>query len=326
MIKSLLSCFCLLVFTGNIIAQEDTTIKKENAALDTAAILQDLMSLLDSANEPTSYALVSVGISNRLFSLHNQQLNAKQATTSTLVYSPSVGYFHKSGFSLSAGANLLNDKKDGFGATQYSITPAFDLLGNKNWRFGAAYSRYFVSDKYSVYASPIQHDLYVYAGYKKHWLEPGIAIGYSAGRFTEINKFTIQLTGNTFIDTGTYKLRSFSMVASVSHDFEWDHVFGKADGLSFTPTMQLNFAADSTNGISHTLAQNLPRIKRRFAKLNGKNSFAAQSVALSVELNYSIGNFTILPQLYLDYYLPALVTADEKRFTQTFTLAVGYSF
>ncbi len=324
MLKYLLSSICFLISTG-LLAQ-DSTIEKESITIDTAAIMQDLLNLLDSADNPSSYALVSLGISNRLFSLRNKQLNAKQSTTSTLVYSPSVGYYHKSGFSLSAGASLLNDQKKGFTANQYSITPAFDLLGNRDWGAGISYSRYFISDKYSVYASPVQNDVYAYASYKKHWIEPGISIGYSAGNFTEINKFTVQLTGNTYIDTGTYKISSFSVVASASHDFEWNNVFGNADGLSITPTLQVNFASDSTQSLSHTIGQNLIRFisrRRRIAKLQGKNSFAAQSVALSLDLNYAVGNFTVLPQLYLDYYLPA---TDEKRFTQTFTLAVGYTF
>lgn len=322
--KCLLVFICLLMIAGTAAAQ-DSTASKEDYVLDTAAILQDLQNLLDSTGDAGSYAMVSTGFSNRLFSLHNKQLNAKQATTAALVYSPAFGYFHKSGFSLSAGVNLLNDKKDGFGPTQYSLTPAFDLAGNENWSAGISYSRYFISDKYSVYASPVQNDLYAYAGYKKYWLEPGIALGYATGNYTEINKFTIQATGNTFIDTGTYKMKSFSMIASLSHDFEWNKVFGNADAISFTPALQLNFSSDSTQGVSHTLGQNLPArfLKRRFARLQGANSFQAQSVALSLDINYAIGNFSILPQVYLDYYLPK---TDEKRFTQTFSIVVGYTF
>ncbi|MBL0355917.1 MAG: hypothetical protein IPP72_03095 [Chitinophagaceae bacterium] len=322
--KYLLSLLCCFVFTAKVIAQ-DTTVEKTATVLDTAAILQDLLNLLDSADNPSSYGLVSVGFSNRLFSLHNNQLNAKQSTTSTLVYSPSLGYFHKSGFSLSAGLNLLHDKNNGLSATQYSITPAFDLTSSKDWSAGISYSRYFISDKYSTYASPIQNDLYAYASYKKHWIEPGIALGFSTGNFTEIFKLK-GLNGNEIIDSGTYHIRSFSMVASVSHDFQWNRIFGDADGLGLTPTLQMNFASDSTQSISHTIGPNLLRFlsrRRRIAKLQGKNSFQAQSVALSLDLNYSIGNFTVLPQLYLDYYLPE---TDEKKFTQTFTLSVGYSF
>lgn len=321
--KRLLFFICSFMIVATAAAQ-DSTASKEAYVLDTASILQDLQNLLDSSGD-ASYVMLSAGLSNRLFSLHNKQLNTKQATTAALVYSPSLGYFHKSGFSLSAGVNLLNDKKDGFGPTQFSITPAFDLGGNDNWSAGISYSRYFIRDKYSVYASPVQNDLYGYASYKKYWLEPGIALGYATGNYTEINKFTIQATGNTFIDTGTYKMKSFSMIASVSHDFEWSKVFGNGDAISITPALQLNFSSDSTQGTSHTLGQNLPArfLKRRFARLQGGNSFQAQSVALSVDINYAIGNFTILPQVYLDYYLPK---TDEKRFTQTFSIVVGYTF
>lgn len=305
---------------------QDTTMEKTTATFDSAAVLNDLMALLDSADVSASYGLVSVSMGNRLFSLRNNQLNARQASTSTLIFNPSLGYFHKSGFSLSAGTSLLNDAKKGFGPTQYSITPAFDFASSKDWAFGISYSRYFITDKYSAYSSPIQNDIYTYASYKKKWLEPGIALGYSTGKYSEINQFTIQATGNMYIDTGTYKIKALSMMASVSHDFQWSGLLNSDDGLGFTPSFIMNFGSDSTETISHTVFPNLLRfLKRRgrLPKLSGKNSFSAQSVALSLDFNYAIGNFTILPQLYLDYYLPETA---EKRFTQTFTLSVGYSF
>lgn len=295
-------------------------------AFDSAAILNDLMSLLDSANMPVSYGLVSVGMGNRLFSVKNNRLNARQSSTSQLVFNPSIGYFHKSGLSITAGSSFLNDAKDGFGPTQYSITPAYDFTGNKKWAFGVSYSRCIPKDKYSIYASPIQNDLYGYVNYKKWWIEPGIAVGYSTGKYLEINSFKVQSTGNTYTDTGTFKLKAFSFTALASHDFEWENIFGKNDGLSLTPSLMLNFGSDSTETVSHTLFPNLLRFlkrRNRLPRLSGKNSFAAQSVALSLDLTYGIGNFTVLPQVYLDYFLPA---TDEKRFTQTFTLAVGYSF
>ena len=323
--KFLFSAFCLFIVCTNTIAQD--TAVKDAPAFDSAAILQDLMELLDSSNISTSYGLVSVGISNRLFSLHNNTLNAKQVSTSALVYSPSIGYFHKSGFSLSAGVSLVNQQGKGFGTSQYSISPAYDLVNDKDWAFGISYSRYFISDKYSSYSSPIQNDFYAYASYIKPWIEPGIAVGYSTGNYTEINKFRVQATGNTFIDTGTYHLKALSLTASAAHDFKWQHIFGKEDELGFTPSLLMNFGADSTQSVSHTVGQNFlrthPKFRKRIRGLGDKNSFEAQSVAASLDFNYSIGNFTILPQLYLDYYLPK---TDEKRFTQTFTLSVGYSF
>ncbi len=323
--KFILSLFLLMVFCDNSFSQ-DTTSPATEPAFDSAAVLNDLMALLDSADVTSSYALVSVGMGNRLFSVRNNRLNARQSSTSTLVFTPSVGYYHKSGFSISAGSNLLNDTKTGFGPTQYSLTPAYDFVLNKEWSMGISYSRYFIRDKYSVYASPVQNDAYAYINYKKMWLEPGIAVGYSTGEYKEINQFTIQATGNTYIDTATYKLNALTMTASISHDFEWVGVFGKNDALGLTPSIMMNFGSDSTESVSHTVFPNLLRFlkrRNRLPKLSGKNSFSAQSAAISLDLHYAIGKFSIMPQLYLDYYLPK---TDEKRFTQTFTMALGYSF
>jgi len=316
----------LLLFIGNIARAQDTPVVKEQETFDTAAVLSDLMGLLDSADTPHSYAMISVGAGNRVFSVRNNRLNARQSSTSVIVFNPSLGYYHKSGFSIAAGSTLLQQKGKGFGATQFSITPAYDFSDSKSWTFGISYSHYFISDQYSSYASPVQHDAYAYLNYKKFWLEPGIALGYSAGRYKEINQFTIRSTGNTYIDTGTYSLKSFSFMAAVSHDFEWENVITNNDALSLTPSLMMNFGADSTASVSHTLLPNLIRFlqrRNRLSRLSGKNSFSAQSAALSLDLNYNIGKFTLMPQLYLDYYLPA---TEEKRFTQTFTMSVGYTF
>lgn len=315
---------CFFIICSKGVAQDTPVV--ETTTFDSAAVLKDLMALLDSANVSSSYGLASIAITNRLFSLHNNTLNAKQSSTSALVYNPSVGYFHKSGFSLSAGASFVNQQDKGLGVTQYSVTPAYDMVNNKNWALGVSYSRYFINDKYSSYSSPLQNDLYAYVLYSKPWLQPGIALGYSTGNYKEINKFTIPATGNTFTDTGTYRLKAFSLTASVGHDFAWQHIFGKEDELGFTPSLLMNFGADSTESVSHTLGQNLVRFlkrRKRIRALGDKTSLEAQSVAASLDFTYSIGSFTILPQVYLDYYLPE---TDEKRFTQTFTLSVGYSF
>ncbi len=322
--KILLSVFCFFILCSKTVAQ-DTTVQGQ-PAFDSAAILNDLMELLDSAGGSASYGLVSVSISNRIFSLRNNALNARQASASALVFNPSAGYFHKSGFSLSAGASLINQKGKGFGGTQYSVTPAYDLAGNSKWGFGLSYSKYFISDKYSSYSSPIQNDWYTYVNYTKPWLQPGITMGYSSGTYKEINQFTILATGNTIIDTGTYKVKSFSFTASAGHGFTWQHIFNKEDELGFTPTLMMNFSSDSTESVSHTIGQNLVRLlkrRKRLRRSGDKNSFEAQSVAASLDFNYAIGKFTILPQIYLDYYLPK---TDEKRFTHTFTISIGYSF
>ncbi len=316
----LVSLFCLLVRVSPAQDSPDPS-----PAFDSLALMRDLLQLLDSAPPARSYGMMSLGISNRLFSLRNNRLNASQSATSTLVYNPSVGYFHRSGFSLSAGASLLNDMVQGFRASQFSITPAWDLTGQSHWDLGIAYTYYKVTDAYSIYANPVQHDLYAQAAYRKGWLQPGLAAGYSAGTFKEI--FTIRLPGgNTFIDTGTYRLRAFSLTPSVGHEFFREGVLTKNDALSFRGTLMLNLASDSTRSLSHTIGPNLLRFlsrRRRIPRLQGSNSFRAQSVGFSADLTYSTGRWTIMPQGYLDYYLPA---TDEKRLTATFAVTAGYRF
>ncbi len=325
MLKRVVIIACLLCVLRNAQAQDSTVAPVP--ALDTSALLNDLMLLFDSSGAlpARSYAMLSMGVSNRLFSLRNNRLNAGQATTSTLVYTPSLGYYHKSGFSLSTVASLLDDLVQGFRVTQMSITPAFDLNSSKYWQLGVSYTYFHITDRYSVYASPIQHDVYASASYNKGWLQPGLAAGYSTGNFKEIFSFKLP-NGNMLVDTGTYRLNAFSFTASMGHDFEWEAVLGKYDALSFTPTLMLNFASDSTRSLSHTIGPGLLRFlsrRRRIPRLQGKNSFQAQSLGMSLNLTYSTGKWSFMPQCYLDYYLPA---TDEKRLTTTFAVTAGYSF
>lgn len=325
MLKRLVLITSLLGIMRMAQAQDSTL--PAAAAFDSAALLNDLLSLFDTTGvaPARSYTMLSMGVTNRLFSLRNNRLNAGQATTSTLVYTPSAGYYHKSGLSLSVGASLLDDLVKGFRATQFSITPAFDLTGSRYWQLGVSYTYFHITDRYSVYASPVQHDLYAQASYNKGWLQPGLAVGYSTGKFTEIFSFKLP-GGNLLVDTGNYRLNAFSLTASVGHDFDWEAIFTKSDALSFTPTLMLNLASDSTRSLSHTIGPNLLRFlsrNRRIPRLQGKNSFRAQSVGMSLNLTYSTGKWSFMPQCYLDYYLPA---TDQKRLATTFAVTAGYSF
>jgi hypothetical protein len=146
------------------IAQKDSV--STLTAQDSINILRDLMAMLDSADRPESYVFANIGIGNRLFTSKNDALNAKQDISSTLIYSPSLAYYHKSGFNITAGASLLNDGER-FGVNQYSVTPAFDLVGNKNFGVDISYTHYFVQDKFSEFSSPIQDDFFSSFTYKK---------------------------------------------------------------------------------------------------------------------------------------------------------------
>lgn len=294
---------------------------------DSTAVLKELMALLDSAKAPTSYFSIEAGVGNRIFSIHNNRLNARQSSISTLVYAPSVGYFHKSGLSLSAGAYLLNEKNNDFGASQYTLMPAYNLLNNDAFGFSFSYTHYFVNDYFSSYASPIQNDFYTALSYKKTWIQPGIAAGYSTGIYKQavIKDSTIGLIRRRLYDSATFNLRSFSTMLSASHDFEWENIFGSGDGFLFTPSVILNFGSYNINVTHKTNAPHFVNtlIKRgRLPKLITTN-FQAESAGINLNCNYSIGSFSFSPQLYLDYYLQQ---SDSDKFTQSFNFSIGYIF
>ena len=51
--------------------------------------------------------------------------------------------------------------------------------------------------------------------------------------------------------------------------------------------------------------------------------FAAESVGIDFDLRYTMGKFTIEPDLYLDYYLPSTTT---NRLSGVFSINLGYTF
>jgi len=172
--------------------------------------------------EPISYASVELGIGNRLFSLRNNRINSKQSITKTIVYTPSINYYHKTGLYVSAGANLLRDSTNKFGTNQYSLTGGYSLVGNKHWNVGISFSKYFVKNTYSPYSSPIQNDLYLSLGYKKLWLQPSIAFGYSSGKYNQARRkdTTTNNIKRLLYDSATFHLKSLSYIMSFNHDFD----------------------------------------------------------------------------------------------------------
>lgn len=321
--KIYISFTLLLLFTNKIYSQvSDTTVL---SAKDSIKILQEVMELLNAANNPASYIMANIGFGNRLFSINNNALNAKQAT-GRLIYTPTVGYFHKSGLGLTAGINMLQEVK-GLDINQYSISPSYELAGNHHMDFGISYTRYFVKDKFSVYSSPIQNDLYTSFIYKKKWLQPGIGLGYSSGEYKESIKkdTTINNIHRRLYDSITYRFKAFSAIFTLGHSYTWYGVLTKKDGLKFTHTIMANAGSSKTSITHKTNAQylyNFLNRRRKIPKLH-KEKFEIQSVGLSLDVNYAIGNFILEPLLYLDYYLQ---DTSEKKFSPVFTFNIGYIF
>jgi uncharacterized protein with PQ loop repeat len=72
-----------------------------------------------------------------------------------------------------------------------------------------------------------------------------------------------------------------------------------------------------------TFVQKSKKLKSKSLTQSANSAFALQSLALSLSTAYTIGNFSISPNLYIDYYLPA---TTENRLSTIFSLTIGYSF
>ncbi len=315
--KFLLLIYFLLALSAKNYAQTDSL--KGISAKDSAELMNELIDLLSSSEKPASYFTASIGIGNRLFNVRNNALNAKQSSINKFIYSPALGYYHKSGASFSASANLLNDSVNGFGVNQYAVSPAYQLEGNKNFYFAFVYTHYFVNDIFSTYTSPLQNDFYTSLNYKKTWVQPGIALGYSTGKYGEVKR------KRALYDSVTNNIKAFTFIISASHQFIWDNIFNKKDGMILNTALMLNTASSKVDIHHNTNAANLLNFLNKKGKLpKFKTSpYQVESAGLSLDLQYVYGKFVFEPQVYFDYYLQQ---TEENRFTSVITFNLSYSF
>jgi hypothetical protein len=325
----MLKLFCTVLMTHFVaVASAQTT----TAALD-SMLQQDVFAqMLDSLDKqpPKSSVDLSMGLGNRLFSLNNKTLTADQANVNKLIYTPSVAYFHKSGLGFSVTTFLGSDNGQ-LALFQTGLTPSYDYSGKKI-SAGISYTRYLLNNSLTVSPSPFQNDLYAYISANKGAVQPGLAIGYASGKFKEYtDSLRIRpapLPPIRILDTTTYKLSDWSVMASAKHDFLFYELFSKKDGLIITPMLMLVAGtqkykiSSSTVAITRRPQGGALRLRNNSTTVDQTN-FALQSAAFSLDLDYGIGKFYLRPQLYLDYYLQETAS---NRLTATFSCVVGVSF
>lgn len=296
--KTILLLICLLLLNTKNYAQKKSVLVIDN--IDSLKLKNSNDSVPD-IKQPSSNFIFATSIGNTLFENRNSAIKSKTFVNNTVIYSPSVNYKNKCGLNLGVQAYYLNDGMSGIGISQYSITPGFELQENKEVEFSVSFAHYIINDAYSAYASPIQNDLYTSFMYKKLWLRPGIAIDYSAGTYRDV-----QRQGN-FYDSTINKLKSFSFITSVSHEFNFGKVLGIADDLILTPSLMLNMGKSNT-AIQHKTntinrASVFSRKKAKLIKFENTD-FQMESIGLSMDLSYMHGRFTLAPEAYLDFSIP----------------------
>ncbi|MGZ5134585.1 MAG: hypothetical protein ACXWCG_05530, partial [Flavitalea sp.] len=128
---------------------------------DTKSVIDSLMkdfdSFLDSIYAPKSFFNVSAGVGTGIFSFEDKN-SVFLTSKKKLIFSPSAGYYHKSGIGVSATGYMLNENAR-LNFYQFVITPSFDVI-KRNFSTGISFSKYLSKDSLTFYTTPIQNEIF----------------------------------------------------------------------------------------------------------------------------------------------------------------------
>jgi hypothetical protein len=309
----------------SLFAKGDTT-----AVLD--SLLKDFDSFLDSMAGRKSFFTVNLGVGTGFFSF-NDKNSVIVNTKRRMIFSPAIGYFHKSGFGISATAFSMAD--NGLNFYQYALSPSYDCI-KKSFSAGIAYTRYFTKDSLDFYSTPIQNELFAYFSYKKWWVRPTLSLTYGWGSKAEYEKRKLERLAELLSRTDRYyvtvknvtSVRDFSATFSLRKDFDWYHVITKSDNVTFTPIAMLNagtqnygFNTSYSYNFSPVRANSLPSNK----DISDNTQFALQSACVAFRGSYLKGRFLLQSQVLFDYFLQDVADSDSKLNT-VYSITAGISF
>ena len=330
--------FILLSFAGFSQTTPRDTVpvsSQENSDIDTSFDYDDLLNemdiFLDSLLSPRSYFLASISAGSGYFN-YPARNNTKIESLKKNVYTPTIGYYHKSGPGLTFSGNITNDGQQ-LNLYQFSISPSFDFIQSQDWAGGISYQRYFTKDSLPFYSSPLQNEFNVYFTWRKSWLQPGITASYGWGSRSEYETRErlirlLRKRRGSIIGIGTNtkeEITDFSIAASLRHSFYWTEILKNNDYIKFTP--QISFSAGTQKfGFNRNTSTYPLRNTATLLYTTGdvsvdeKLKFQPLSVSLYLRPEYNIGKFFIQPQFILDYYIPA------ENLTALLSLNVGVVF
>jgi hypothetical protein len=298
---------------------------------DTTAVLDSLLKdfdlYLDSLVGRKSFFTINTAIGTGFFSF-NDKNTVTVNTEKKLIFSPSVGYYHKSGLGISAaGYALLNN---GLKFYQYSVSPSFDLI-KKRFSTGIAYTRYQTKDSLDFYTTPIQNEVFAYFSYKKWWVRPTLSLSYGWGSKEESElreaPWRLRLLRNQYYVKNITSIRDFSATISVRKDIDWYSVLAKADNITLTPIAMLN-AGTQNFGFNTSYSYNFSPVRANSLPSNREISdntqFALQSACFALRGSYIKGRFLLQSQVLFDYFLQDL--DDANKLSTVYSITAGISF
>ena len=304
-----------------------------DTSIDYDDFLDEFETFLDSILTPRSYFMPTISFSRGYYNFSARGGDTAEAMA-RLTITPSLSYYHHSGWGLSGTASIVDDGNR-LNLYQYSVSPSFDYLRDRRFATGVVYTRYFTRDSLPFYTSPLQNEVYVYFSYRKPWLRSSVAVNYGWGsrsdyqerkrliRSLRLRKLSWWLLNRE----QTESISDFSVTVTLRHDFYWLHVFSPRDHIRFTPqvamaagTQQFGFNQTSTlYGV--TSRNNIPFLfNARNSYLDDKLKFQPLSATLYLRGEYVWKKFFVQPQVLFDYYFPG----STRNLTTSFSLNAGF--
>ena len=325
---------CALVFVKqNTKAQDriDSLFMHSDTKSVIDSLMKDFDSFLDSLSAPKSFFNVSAGIGTGIFSFEDRN-SVFLTSRKKLIFSPSVGYYHKSGMGISGTGYMLNENHR-LNFYQFVITPSFDVI-KRSFSTGISFSKYLNKDSLTFYTTPIQNEVFAYFSYKKWWLRPSLSISYGWGSKSEYKKKQYKIYNRLLQQSNRYyitikneeSINDLSLTLSLRKDFNFYDVFSKQDNIMFTPVILFNSGTQKF-GFNTSYTYTLPSAIRvnstpGNSNISDRTDLAPQSVSMVLRSSYLKGNFLLQPQVLFDYYLPEA----EDHFNTVFSVTASISF
>lgn len=296
--------------------------------------LDDFLAFYDSLKAPKSYWLFSIGAGNTQFSVRNVALNAQQSATN-LSFTPTIGYYHKSGLGVTYNNYLLSEAGK-LQLLQHALTFSYDQTQLEKVSYGFSYTRFLGKKEFVNASSPYDNDVLAYVQVGKGKFRPGVMLGFSGGRYRETVRYLdsqqvrLPLTGELVTqyfyvsDTSNIRVRDFSLIPYVRYDWVLDGI-GKKDYFNLQPTlMLLGSATRVTVDSKGTVRQRflISRSRSYSGTDSQTNTFQFQSLGLQLDASWYIGKFFLNPQVYLDYYL----LSSKNKLSALYTVQAGFMF
>jgi len=172
MLKYLLlfSFLCIGLF---VMGQTDSLTKEEKRMLDSMFKNDEFIKLMMKKDK--NYLDVAIGITNGAFSSTNNAANAT-GVDKQLIYTPSVVYRLKNGFSFGISAFITADSTNNPKIYQTGLTAGYDYYG-KTIYAGGSYTRYLSNQNKYNSKSIYQNDLFAYIKMAKRIQKHGFNLG-----------------------------------------------------------------------------------------------------------------------------------------------------